>query len=65
MASSKDIIFIIIVVDWDNASIIGTAKTDLQLVYKETFLIFFKQDWQFISQITWTNTISLHIKCCV
>ena len=27
------------VVDWDIASIIGTAKTDLQLVYKETFLI--------------------------
>ena len=26
-------------VDWDNVSIIGTAKTDLQLVYKDTFLI--------------------------
>ena len=26
-------------VDWENASIIGTAKTDLQLVYRETFLI--------------------------
>ena len=27
------------VMDWDNVSIIGMAKTDLQLVYKETFLI--------------------------